>query len=76
MLALLSLATVWPVFAPFTAMKRGLTPFALFGIWRRQWRIGASMALLICFAFLPMWFDYARVIYDQRGDTIEYIVGE
>jgi hypothetical protein len=75
-LALLSLGTVWPFFAPFTALKLGLAPFALFGVWRRQWWVGAGVALVISAAFLPMWFDYFRVLRDVRGDSLEYIVGE
>jgi len=75
-LAFLSLATVWPFFAPFVAFKWGLAPFALFGIWRRQWWAGAAVALVINLAFLPMWLDYVRVVLDARGNTVGYMLGE
>ena len=75
-LAALSLATIWPAVAPLTALKWGLTPFALFGIWRREWWVGAGLALAICPAFAPMWPDYIRVVQDARGNSLDYILNE
>lgn len=75
-LAALSLATVWPAIGPFTVLKWGLAPFALFGIWRRQWWVGAGVALVVCLAFAPMWPDYIRVVQDARGNTLDYMLNE
>jgi hypothetical protein len=75
-LAAFSLATVWPRMGPFTALKWGLTPFALFGIWRRDWWIGAGVLLVVCLALAPMWPDYIRVVQDARGTSVDYMIGE
>jgi hypothetical protein len=75
-LAAMALATVRPGIAPFVALKWGLAPFALFGVWRREWRVGAIAALLVSIALLPMWFDYIRVVQDARGSTVGYMLFE
>ncbi len=76
-LAFLSLGTVRPFFSPFVAFKAGLVPFALWGIWRREWWLGAAVALAINLAFLPLWFDFAHAMLDaQRDGALDYMVGE
>lgn len=75
-LAAFSLATIWPAVGPFAALKWGLAPFALFGIWRREWWLGAGVALIVCLAFAPMWPDYIRIVQDARGNTVDYMLGE
>jgi hypothetical protein len=58
------------------AVKWGLAPFALFGVWTRQWWAGAGVLVVLCVVTGPMWFDYVRVVLDARGNTVGYMLGE
>jgi hypothetical protein len=57
--------TGWP--GPLAALKFSLGPFALLGIWRRAWWIGAAAALGVSLLFGSMWLDYLRAITHIAG---------
>lgn len=50
----------WP--SVLVLLKPTLAPFAVIGIWRRSWWLALSCLALVSLLFLPMWFDYVRVL--------------
>lgn len=42
-------------------LKPTLAPFALIGVWRRDWWLGLGLVALASVGFLPLWVDYATV---------------
>lgn len=69
------LAWTWP--ASWALLKPTLGPFALLGIHRRSWWLGASAGLLLALPFGAMWLDYAATIGNARNDSgLDYLLGE
>jgi hypothetical protein len=68
--AFVALGTVygWP--AVLVALKPTLAPFMLLGIRRRSWWLAAGLLALVSVAFLPLWFDYLRVVLNARGPLV------
>lgn len=64
--AFAALGTVWAWPSVLVLLKPTLAPAALIGIRRRGWWIGLAAFGLLALLFLPMWFDYARVLLDAR----------
>lgn len=62
-----ALATRYPVAAPFALLKASLFPFALFRIDRRAWWVGLAVWCALSLPFLPMWFDWLRVVTNGRA---------
>jgi hypothetical protein len=62
-----ALATRWPVFGPFAFLKASLGVFGLWGIRHRAWWAGLAVFCVLSLALLPMWFDWLRVLLNQRG---------
>jgi hypothetical protein len=67
--AVMSLATIRPGFAPFVLLKPSLFPFALWGIRHRDWWIGLALFALVSLPFAPLWLDYLRVLANNRGTS-------
>ena len=71
------LAWRWPaVFLPF---KVTLAPFALIGIHRRSWWIGAAVGVALCLPFAATWVDWATAMGNVRmspGHGLDYVLGE
>lgn len=64
--AALSLGTLYSWPAVLLLLKPTIAPFALIGIWRREWWIGAAALAAVSLLFLPMWFDYLTVLGNTR----------
>jgi hypothetical protein len=64
--AALALATVWGWPGVLVLLKPSLLPFALVGANRRSWWMAGVVFGLVSLLFLPMWFDYARVLLNAR----------
>lgn len=64
--AFAALGTIWYWPAPLVLLKPTLAPAAVFGIRHRAWWIGFLGLALASLAFLPMWFDYAKVLLYAR----------
>ncbi len=53
--------------APFVLLKPSLAPFALFGIRRRSWWLGAGAFLVLCLPFGAMWADWVTSVVNSQG---------
>jgi hypothetical protein len=58
--------------APFVLLKPSLAPFALFGIRRRSWWLGAAAFLVISIPFRGMWADWVLTVANSRGGGLLY----
>jgi hypothetical protein len=58
--------------APFVLLKPSLAPFALFGIRRRSWWIGAAAFVLLSIPFGAMWADWVTTVVNSRGGGLLY----
>jgi hypothetical protein len=71
------LAWRWPaIFVPF---KLTLAPFALIGIRRRSWWIGAAVGVAVCLPFAATWVDWATAMGNVQmtpGYGLDYVLGE
>lgn len=63
----IALATRWPFFGPFVLLKPTLLPFALVGVSYRSWWLGLAVLVVVSLAFLPMWYDYALVLFGAQS---------
>jgi hypothetical protein len=63
----------WP--APFGALKLTLGPFALYGLWRRAWWVGAAGAVLLALPFGGMWLDFATALGNAQPSPPMYGFG-
>jgi len=71
------LAWRWPT--ALAAFKVTLAPFALVGMNRRRWWIGAGVGLLLCVPFGPLWRDFAVAMLNARATAhfgLDYVLGE
>lgn len=68
--AMLALATRYPVFAPWVLLKPTLAPFALYRGNRRSWWLGLAAFAIGSAAFLPLWFDWLTAIRNSNGDPL------
>lgn len=68
--AFLALGTIlgWP--SVLVALKPTLIPFMVVGIRRRSWWLAAGLLAVVSLVFLPLWFDYARVLLNARGPLV------
>jgi hypothetical protein len=62
----------WP--AVLLLLKPTFAPFAIIGVRRRAWWIALLVLAGVSLWFLPMWFDYFRVI-DNLNASADYSVG-
>ncbi|HEY7131683.1 MAG TPA: hypothetical protein VH440_05495 [Candidatus Limnocylindrales bacterium] len=58
--------------APFVLLKPSLAPFAVFGIRRRSWWLGAAVFVLLSIPFGAMWADWAATVANSRGGGLLY----
>ena len=58
--------------APFVLLKPSLAPFALFGIRRRSWWLGASVLVVLCLPFGAMWLDWLSTLRNSQGGGLLY----
>ena len=65
--AILYLTALVPGPSALILLKPTLAPFAFFRANNRQWGIVAGTLLLISLFFVPLWFDYARVLANARS---------
>ena len=71
------LAWRWP--AAFVPFKLTLAPFALIGVHRRTWWIGAAVGIALCLPFAATWFDWATAMGHAQMSPefgIGYVLGE
>ena len=69
------LAWAWPL--AFVAVKPALAPFALLGLRRRAFWLGAAAFAVLSLPFGTMWFDYFTALTNLRNSYgIEYLFGE
>jgi hypothetical protein len=54
----------------FVWLKPSLFPFALFGIRRRGWWMSCGLLAILTLPFLPMVFDYARVMLHVQSSLL------
>lgn len=73
-MAALALACVlpWRTTAPFVLLKPSLAPFAVFGIRRRSWWVGAATLVLLSLPFGPAWADWLTTLVNSRGGGLLY----
>lgn len=68
-----ALATRWPFFGSWVLLKPTLAPFALVGIWRRQWWLGLGVLALASLPFAYLFADYVTVLRNaQTADGIVF----
>jgi hypothetical protein len=60
-------ATVFPGAAVLVALKPTLAPFALFRANHRSWWISAGLLAAVSLLFLPLWFDYLKILENARS---------
>ena len=58
--------------APFVLLKPSLAPFALFGITRRSWWLGAASLLALSLPFGALWADWLASVLNSRGGGALY----
>ncbi len=58
--------------APFVLLKPSLAPFALFGVRRRSWWLGAAVFGLLCLPFGSMWADWVTTLVNSQGGGLLY----
>jgi len=58
--------------APFVLLKPSLAPFALFGIRRRSWWLGAAVLAVLCLPFGAMWLDWLTTLRNSQGGGLLY----
>jgi hypothetical protein len=58
--------------APFVLLKPSLAPFALFGLRRRSWWVGAAALVLLGLPFAALWADWLRTVAGSRGGGVLY----
>ncbi len=73
-MAALALAAALPyrTTAPFVLLKPSLGPFALFGVRRRSWWVGAAALVLLSLPFGPLWADWLTTVVNSRGGGLLY----
>jgi hypothetical protein len=68
----LAIALPWRTAAPFVLLKPSLAPFALFGIPRRSWWVGAAVLALMSLPFGSLWADWLTTLVNSRGGGLLY----
>jgi hypothetical protein len=68
----LAVALPWRTTAPFVLVKPSLAPFALFGVRRRSWWLGAAALVLFSLPFGGAWGDWLATLANSRGGGILY----
>lgn len=58
--------------APFVLLKPSLAPFALFGLSRRSWWLGATVFIALCIPFGSLWTDWIASVMNSRGGGLLY----
>jgi hypothetical protein len=58
--------------APFVLLKPSLAPFALFGIRRRSWWVGAAVLVALSVPFGSLWADWLASVVNSRGGGFLY----
>jgi hypothetical protein len=58
--------------APFVLLKPSLAPFALFGIFRRSWWLGAATVVALSVPFGSLWGDWLASVLNSRGGGLLY----
>jgi len=58
--------------APFVLLKPSLAPFALFGLNRRSWWLGAVVFVLLSIPFGAMWADWVTALRNSEGGGVLY----
>jgi len=58
--------------APFVLLKPSLAPFALFGINRRSWWLGAVVLVLVSIPFWAMWAEWLTTVVNSRSGGLLY----
>lgn len=58
--------------APFVLLKPSLAPFALFGIRRRSWWLGAVTLVALSVPFGSLWADWVGSVVNSRGGGLLY----
>jgi hypothetical protein len=58
--------------APFVLLKPSLAPFALFGIRRRSWWVGAAILAALSLPFGSLWLDWLTALGNSRGGGLLY----
>jgi len=75
-MAAIAIAAVSPsrFTAPFVLLKPSLAPFALFGVRRRSWWLGAVALALLSLPFLAtgLWADWLTAVANSRGGGLLY----
>jgi hypothetical protein len=59
-------------FAPFVLLKPSLAPFALFGVGRRSWWVGAAVLVALSLPFGGLWADWLASVLNSRGGGLLY----
>ena len=70
--AALALGTLWAWPSVFVALKASLTPFALFGAWRRSWWVAAVVLVVASLPFGGLWGDWVASVANSRGGGLLY----
>jgi hypothetical protein len=66
-LAVATIGSRWRFAAPFALLKPSLAPFALFGINRRSWWLGAAALVLASLPFGSLWAAWVASVLNSRG---------
>jgi hypothetical protein len=68
----LAVALPWRTTAPLVLLKPSLAPFALFGIGRRSWWVGALALVLLSLPFGALWREWLTTLVNSRGGGLLY----
>jgi hypothetical protein len=68
----LAAALPWRTTAPFVLLKPSLAPFALFGVHRRSWWLGAAALVVLSLPFGAAWADWVATLVNSRGGGVLY----
>ena len=70
--AALALGTLWAWPSVFVVLKASLSPFALFGAWRRSWWVAAAALVVASLPFGSLWADWVTSVVNSQGGGLLY----
>jgi len=70
--AALALGTLWAWPSAFVVLKTSLSPFALFGAWRRSWWVATAVLVVASLPLGSLWVDWIASLVNSQGGGLLY----